>query len=191
MPRRNEINYLLWHWQRRHGQGEREDGEEVQICKMVLSTSNSHHFIPQSASQIGCKLCSEDDSFVNIHDFRVPTRVAIGNNAPSSYISCKYNLLRWVGLVNKIDEEQGDVDVQFVHPHGPRKTFNWPQGSDSCYVPMKNIVCAIQAPYYIHWKNLQNLWWRLWQNGCCICKTSFVNSCWFGAVKTCYDVPYK
>ena len=30
MPRRNEINYLLWHWQRRHGRGEKVDGEGVQ-----------------------------------------------------------------------------------------------------------------------------------------------------------------
>ena len=30
MPRRNEIHHLLWHQQRRPGQGEREDGEEVQ-----------------------------------------------------------------------------------------------------------------------------------------------------------------
>ena len=32
-----------------------------------------HHFIPQSASQIGHKLCSENDSFVDIHDFKIPT----------------------------------------------------------------------------------------------------------------------
>ena len=48
--------------------------------------------------------------------------------------------------MNKVDEEQCDVDVQFMHPHGPRKTFNWPQVGDSCYAPIKNIVCAIQAP---------------------------------------------
>ena len=51
-----------------------------------------------------------------------------------------YNLLWWVGSVNKVDEEQGDADVQFMHPHGSQKTFNWPQGGDSCHVPIKNIV---------------------------------------------------
>ena len=103
-------------------------------------TRGSHQYIRQSASQIGHKLCSKDDSFVDIHDFKIPIPVDIGNIAPLSYISCVYNLLWWVGLVNKTDEEQGDVDVQFMHPHGPRKTFNWPQGGDSCYVPIKNIV---------------------------------------------------
>ena len=103
-------------------------------------TRGSHQYICQSASQIGHKLCSNDDLFVDIHDFKIPIRADIGNIAQLSYISCVYNLLWWVGLVNKTDEEQGDVDVQFMHPHGPRKTFNWPQGGDSCYVPIKNIV---------------------------------------------------
>ena len=85
-----------------------------------------HHFIPQSASQIGHKLCSEDGLFVDILDVKIPTRVDVGDNAPLSYISCVYNSLWWVGLVNKVDEEPGDLDVQFMHPHGPQKTFNWP-----------------------------------------------------------------
>ena len=114
--------------------------------KAVPGTRSSHHFIPQSASQSGHKLYGEDVSFVDIHDFKIPIRVDIGDTAPSLYISCIYNSLWCVGLVNKVDEEQGDVDVQFMHPHGPRKTFNWPQGGDSCYVPIGNIVCAIQAP---------------------------------------------
>ena len=41
--------------------------------KTVPGTRSSHHFIPQSASQIGHKLCGEDDSFVDIHDFKIPT----------------------------------------------------------------------------------------------------------------------
>ena len=92
--------------------------------KMVPSTRSSHHFIPQSASQIGHKLCSEDELFVDIHDSKILVWVDTGDIAPLSYISCMYNSFWWVGLVNKVDEEQGDVDVQFMHPHGPWKTFN-------------------------------------------------------------------
>ena len=141
-------------------------------------TRGSHQYIRQSASQIGHKLCSKDDSFVDIHDFKIPIPVDIGNIAPLSYISCVYNLLWWVSLVNKTDEEQGHVDVQFMHPHGPRKTFNWPQGGDSCYVPIKK-HCAIQAPTTTTGRTC-----RICDEDydktnsfiCCICKTSFVNS---------------
>ena len=89
--------------------------------KMLPGTRSSNHFIPQSALQIGHKLCNEDDLFVDVHDFKIPTRADIGNIAPSSYISCVYNSLPWVNLVNKVDKEQGDVDVLFMHPMGHRK----------------------------------------------------------------------
>ena len=73
--------------------------------KTVPGTRSSHHFIPQWASQIEYKPCSKDDSFVHIHDFKIPTQVDIGNIAPSSYISCMYISLQWVSLVNKVDEK--------------------------------------------------------------------------------------
>ena len=56
--------------------------------KIVPVTRSSHHFTPQSASQFGHKLCSEDDLFVDIYDFKIPARVDIGNIAALSYISC-------------------------------------------------------------------------------------------------------
>ena len=39
--------------------------------KTIPGTRSSHHFIPQSASQIGHKLCSEDELFVDIHDSKI------------------------------------------------------------------------------------------------------------------------
>ena len=112
----------------------------------VPGTRSSHHFIPLSPSKIGHKLCSEDESFVDVHDFNIPSPVDIGSITPSSYITCSYNSFWWVGLIESIDMEMGDVHVDFMHPHGPRKTFNWPTRPDKCYVPFKNIVYLIQAP---------------------------------------------
>ena len=139
MPRRNEINYLFGIDKEDMVKVREKMEKRFEVGKKVHSTRSSHHFIPQSTSKIGHKLGSEDDSFVDIHNFKTPTRVDIGDIAPSSHISCVYNSLWSVGLVNKVDEEQCDVDVQFMHPHGLRKTFNWPQGGDSCYVPLKTL----------------------------------------------------
>ena len=52
-----------------------------------------NYSIPQSVSQTGHKLCGGDDSFVDIHDFKILTGVNIGHIARSSYISFVYNLL--------------------------------------------------------------------------------------------------
>ena len=39
----------------------------------VPSTRSSHNFVPLSSSRIGRKLANEDESYVDIHDFNVPT----------------------------------------------------------------------------------------------------------------------
>ena len=49
-------------------------------------------------------------------------------------------------MVTDADAEQGDIKVDFMHPHRPCKTPNWPQSGDTCYVPMNNILCVIFAP---------------------------------------------
>ena len=62
------------------------------------------------------------------------------------YMACLYNSFWWVGLVTQVDVEQGDVKVDIMFPHGPHKTFNWPETEDSSYVPIKNILCQISSP---------------------------------------------
>ena len=56
-----------------------------------------------------------------------------------------------MGLVTQVDVEQGDVKVQFIFPHGPRKTFNWPETEGSCYAPTKNILCQISPTTTTGW----------------------------------------
>ena len=65
--------------------------KRLKDSKTVPCIRNSHHFIPQSASQIGHKLCSEDDSFVEIHVFKTPAPVDIGDITSLACTTC------WVG----------------------------------------------------------------------------------------------
>ena len=109
----------------------------------VPGTRTSHHFVPLSASQIGHKLSSEDVSYIDIHDFHLTSNFQISDIAPMHYITCIYNSLWWVGIVTEVNAEEGDVTVKFMHPHGPRKTFNWPEIDDTCFVPIKKILCII------------------------------------------------
>ena len=49
---------------------------------IVLVTLSNHHLVPLSSSRIGDKLdklTSEDELYVNIHDFNVPTLFEIGD----------------------------------------------------------------------------------------------------------------
>ena len=54
-------------------------------------TRSSHHFIPMSSPRIDHKLTTEDESYVDIHDFNIPTLFEIGDISPSAYVTCIYN----------------------------------------------------------------------------------------------------
>ena len=77
------------------------------------------------SSQIGHKLTSEDESYVNIHDFNIPTLFEIEDMSPSSYVTCIYNSFWLLCKVSLVDIAAGDViNIDLMHPHGPRKAFN-------------------------------------------------------------------
>ena len=52
----------------------------------------------------------------------------------------------WIGFVKSVSEEHGDIEVQFLHPHGPTKLFNWPSINDICFVQLNNILCSVSTP---------------------------------------------
>ena len=112
----------------------------------VPGTRASHHFVPLSSSKVAHKLTSEDELFIDDHDFKMPTIFKVTDLTPSTYVTCKYNSFWWVGLISEVDPKEGDVKIDFMHPHGPRKNFKWPEHTDTCHVPIKNIISKIAAP---------------------------------------------
>ena len=46
----------------------------------------------------------------------------------------------------EIDSELTDVCVKFMRPHGPARSFHWPDRDDIYWVPMVNILDKIDVP---------------------------------------------
>ena len=91
---------------------------------IVPVTRSSHHLVPLLSSRISDKLTSEDESYVDNHDFNVPTLFEIEDISPSAYVTCIYNSFWCDGMVSLVGIAAGDViNIDFMH-HGPRKTFN-------------------------------------------------------------------
>ena len=57
-----------------------------------------------------------------------------------------YDSYWWIGVVQLVDFDQGDVQVKFMHPHGPNSQFHWPSRDDICHVPIDKLLCKISAP---------------------------------------------
>ena len=115
--------------------------------KTMPGTRSSHHFVSISCNNIAHKLASEDKWFLQF-DFEksLTKEIEVKNIKCFSYVSCIYNTFWWVGIVTEVNVHEGDLKIEFLHPHGPRKTFSWPSVADKCFVPAPNILCVIIAP---------------------------------------------
>ena len=48
-----------------------------------------------------------------------------------------------VGIITNVDKEEEDVQVKFMHPSHPSRSFQWPHVDDICWVPHDHILCKI------------------------------------------------
>ena len=52
-----------------------------------------------------------------------------------------------MGIITNVDkEEEEDVQVKFMHPSSPNRSFQWPHVDDICLVPNDHISCKIDIP---------------------------------------------
>ena len=56
------------------------------------------------------------------------------------YVSCIYDTFWWIGIMTEVNVHQDDLKIEFLHPHGPRKTFSWPPVVNKCFIPVPNIL---------------------------------------------------
>ncbi|MES9880157.1 MAG: hypothetical protein ABW185_04670 [Sedimenticola sp.] len=74
------------------------------------------------------------------------TSVSLKQCEIGKYVCCLYDGKWWIGLIRDKSEEDEDVQISLMHPHGPARSFQWPQREDLCYVPLMCILCLINAP---------------------------------------------
>ena len=75
----------------------------------VPGIRSSHHFVPMSSPRTDHKLTTEDESYVDIHNFNIPALFEIGDISPSAYVTCIYNSFWRAGMVILVDIAAGDI----------------------------------------------------------------------------------
>ena len=115
--------------------------------KTMPGTRSSHHFVPISCKKIAHKLASEDREFLQFEfDKSLTKEVDIKNIKCFSHVSCIYDTFWEVSILTEVNVHKSDMKIEFLHPHGPRKTFSRPSVADKCFVPASNILCVITVP---------------------------------------------
>ena len=114
--------------------------------KTMPRTRSGHHFVTISCNKIAHKLTSEDREFLQFDfDISLTKEICIKNKV-FLHVCSIYNTFCWVGKVTEVNVHEGDLKIEFLHPHGPRKTFSWQSVADKCFLSASNILCVITAP---------------------------------------------
>jgi len=105
-----------------------------------------HFFLPDNSNCIRFKRISEDQEFAGEFSFHEQTQLASYFPKRQEFVACRYDNLWWIGIVMKIDTDEQDCKVNFLHPPGPKRNFYWPIEMDTCWVPISDIICPINVP---------------------------------------------
>jgi len=135
--------------------------ERFKHSKTVAGTRSHHSYIPGEHRKLLVKRVSGDETAfeVAVTDFQDEVRrvtpapgptlaqaVTLIQCEPGQYVGCLYDNKWWVGLIREKSDEEGDLLIVFMHPHGPARSFHWPAREDICWVPLQDILSIIQAP---------------------------------------------
>lgn len=124
--------------------------ERYLTTNTLPGTRSFHHFTPSLSNIVAAKRVSSDDDYAIKFDLilnRCITEDTEHVNVKASDLTvCFYDDLLWICLPDVIDSEEHDAKCNFMHPHYPANSFHWPHREDSCYVPLNNILCVIDAP---------------------------------------------
>ena len=131
--------------------------------KAVPGTRSHHCFIPTATKKLVLKRVSGDEDSMEVDVLKHPylqqeteskkdpehgqePALTLTDCEVGKFLACVYDGKWWVGLVRDHSEEENDVRVTFMHPHGPAKFFRWPAREDVCWVPLQSILCLLKVP---------------------------------------------
>ena len=121
--------------------------ERFKSKRTIPGMRSFHQYVPLGQLSIGCKRVSDDDDFMLQYDFTPNHTQNIPDLRISQFLSCIYDERQWIGMICDIDQENGDVQVKFMHPPYPSRSYKWPSFDDICWVPIVKIVTIIEDPY--------------------------------------------
>ena len=96
--------------------------------RTIPGTRKLHSFVPLSRNKVSTKVYSfsatSKEERVTVLENEVASEEIKG------FVTCVYDKEWWVGFVLQVDEDSEQVNVSFLHPHGPSRSFKYPAKPD-------------------------------------------------------------
>jgi len=87
------------------------------------------------------KIFSYDTTSSEVYVSRSPDKLKLSHC--NGYITIAYDDKWWLGYVMQKNEEDDEVKVTCLHPHGPSPSFSYPSKPDVLWVHVTDVLCVV------------------------------------------------
>ena len=127
------------------------------MALIITGTQKHHHFQPIGAGKLEIsetshghsprKLATICHEAEDIQNCPAEDQDAEPQNLVGSYVVVAYDSKQWVGFVDHKDEEYGDYLIRFLHPHGKKSFYSFPDNrNEECFKDDHEIKGVLPAP---------------------------------------------
>ena len=116
-------------------------------AKTIPGTGSFHQFIPLSRGEITTKCVSEDIDYSLKFEFeQIQQGLSLSMVSIGQFVLCTYDGHKWLGVASEVDTTHKDIEIKFMHPPCPSRSYTWLRRDDICWVPIANILCLLKTP---------------------------------------------
>ncbi len=119
--------------------------KRFQRSKTIPDTRKLHCFIPTSESSLNVKVHSKsaDTKLVTVTEDEEVEEMSV--EQIRGYVTVEYDGQWWLAHVQRVDPVKNEIQVTFLHPPGPAKSFVYPTRPDVLSVPPSQVLTMVDA----------------------------------------------
>lgn len=120
--------------------------ERFHSSKTIAGTHRLHSFRPMTYEKLEVREFSASEEKRIEHVSLALSNIIVSSNNIgdiTGYVTVKYDSCWWLACVIKTMSDSGEVEVSFLHPHGPEKSFKYPPAGDILVISSQDVLTAV------------------------------------------------
>ena len=71
-------------------------------------------------------------------------KISFSHSLNKNYITAKYDGHWWLGCILQIFPDTNEVEINFLHPHGPAQSYRYPHPADILVMSCQDLLTTVQ-----------------------------------------------
>ena len=109
--------------------------------RTIPGTRKLHSFVPISRNTLKVRSYSSSATFKEEKITKQDSELEIDEIC--GFVTCIYDGNWWLACVLNVDAENAEVQLKFLHPHGPSRSYRYPSSPDILVGPITDLLSKV------------------------------------------------